>query len=74
MMSRKQKKLAFMAVVVFSLILVQSLYAAGMYVRDGARAPIRESPFDSARTIGMADSNDYLEIFESRNDWSRIKT
>ncbi len=74
MMNKGQKKLAFTAVVVFSLIWVHSLYASGLYVRDGARAPIRESPYESAKIMGMADSNDYLEIFESRNDWSRIKT
>ena len=74
MMSMRQKVFAFMAVVVLSLVWVQGLCAAGLYVRDGARAPVRESPYESSRIVGMASSNDYLEIFESQGDWSRIKT
>ncbi len=73
-MSRFGMKLVFMAVVVFSLVCAQVLFAAGMYVREGARAAVREAPHEGARIVGMAGSSDYLEIFETQSDWSRIKT
>lgn len=53
---------------------VQILYAAGLYVREGASVTIREYPNNSAKILGMAENNDYLEIFETQTDWSRIKS
>ncbi len=74
MMNRGTTIIAVSALVLFIMLPVQILYAAGLYVRESSNAAVREAPYSNSKMIGVAESNDYLEIFETQADWSRIKT
>jgi len=68
------RNLLIAVLILLSAAIFNYAEAAGMYVREGSRSAVREAPMDGSRILGMAESNDYLEIFEVRGDWSRIKT
>jgi len=53
---------------------IRGAHAAGLYVRDGVSAAIREFPYDNSKVTAMAQANDYLEIFEGRGEWLKVKT
>lgn len=74
MMNKETMIIAVSAWLLFMAVPMQILYAAGLYVREGSSAAVREAPYSNAKIIGMAESNDYLEIFETQGEWSRIKT
>jgi SH3 domain protein len=74
MMMKAAKTAIVLACLLFIMAPLQRASAAGLYVRDGASVPVRESPYENSRITGMATQNDYLEIFEGRGDWLRIKT
>ncbi|MGC9324298.1 MAG: TIGR04211 family SH3 domain-containing protein [Desulfomonilia bacterium] len=50
------------------------LHAKGMYVRDWITISLRTGPSEGARVIGMANTNDYLEVLEEQGEWIRVKT
>lgn len=62
------------ALLLFMAAPVTGVNAAGMYVRDWISAAVREAPHENAKIVGGAETNDYLEIFEGRTDWSKVKT
>ena len=47
--------------------------AKGMYVRDWITISVRSGPYDDAKIIGMANTNDYLEIVDERDQWSKVR-
>jgi len=49
-------------------------FAKGLYVRDWITIAVRTSPSDEARTVSLANTNDYLEVIEEQGDWSKVRT
>jgi SH3 domain protein len=74
MMNRATMIITVSAWLLFMAVPLQMLHAAGLYVREGSNAAVREEPYGNSKMIGVAEVNDYLEIFETQGDWSRIKT
>ncbi|HDP25225.1 MAG TPA: TIGR04211 family SH3 domain-containing protein [Deltaproteobacteria bacterium] len=58
------------------ILLVQAcpLHARGMYVRDWITITLRTAPSEGARDIGLANTNDFLEILQEQGEWYRVKT
>ncbi|MDT8274116.1 MAG: TIGR04211 family SH3 domain-containing protein, partial [Desulfomonilia bacterium] len=63
-------------VVSLVILLVQAcpLHARGMYVRDWITITLRTAPSEGARDIGLANTNDFLEILQEQGEWYRVKT
>jgi SH3 domain protein len=74
MMSKAAKTAMVAACLLFVMTPLQNAFSAGLYVREGASIPVREAPYENSRITGMGTQGDYLEIFEGRGDWLRIKT
>lgn len=74
MMNRGTKLFVLLGMLLIAAMPVRDAHAAGLYVRDGVSAVIREFPYDNSRVMAMAQANDYLEIFEGRGEWLKIKT
>jgi SH3 domain protein len=74
MMNKTAKAATLLACLLFLGAPLQHALAAGLYVREGASVPVREAPYENSRITGLASQSDYLEIFEGRGDWLRVKT
>lgn len=74
MTNRGTKLIVALGMFLVMAVPIRDAHAAGLYVRDGVSAMIREFPYDNSRVMAMAQANDYLEIFEGRGEWLRIKT
>ncbi len=49
-------------------------HAKGLYVRDWITISLRSSPDVNSQIIGLANTNDYLEVLEEQTDWVKVKT
>lgn len=74
MMNTAAKGVVFLSCLFFFLSPLHSAFGAGLYVKDGANVPVREAPLENGKITGLAMQNDYLEVFEGRGQWLRIKT
>jgi len=50
------------------------LQAKGMYVRDWIVITLRSTPNESSEAVGMASTNDLVEVLEEGSGWTRIQT
>lgn len=72
----KARRMQAVAVAVWLVLMAAPFceaYAAGMYVRDWITITVKTEPKESAKIISVAKSNDYLEILNEGDEWSRVK-
>lgn len=61
-------------VLVFWLLPAPLVHAKGLYVRDWITISVRSAPNANSRIIGLANTNDYMEVLEEQTDWVKVKT
>ena len=68
--------LSFLALVcaIFIFLPPVCLQAKGMYVRDWIVITLRSTPNESSEAVGMASTNDLVEVLEEGVGWTRIHT
>ncbi len=68
--------LSFLAFVcaIFIFLPPVCLQAKGMYVRDWIVITLRSTPNESSEAVGMASTNDLVEVLEEGAGWTRIQT
>jgi SH3 domain protein len=59
---------------IFILLSPVCLQAKGMYVRDWIVITLRSTPNESSEAVGMASTNDLVEVLEEGSGWTRIRT
>lgn len=60
------------AIIIF--LIPVCLQAKGMYVRDWIVITLRSAPDESSQAMGMASTNDLVEVLEEGNGWARVQT
>lgn len=48
--------------------------AKGLYVRDWITISVRTSPLETAKIVGLANTNDFLEVTGEQEDWTKVRT
>ncbi len=48
--------------------------ARGLYVRDRVNIPLKRNANENSQVIGMASTNDYLEVKEEGGEWVKVTT
>ncbi len=66
--------MVFFVCSLFSMVPFHQAYAKGVYVRDWITISVRTSPYDTAKMIGLANTNDFLEVIEEKKDWTKVRT
>lgn len=69
-----KRRTLFVMMAIMLLMLPAQGYAKGLYVRDWITISVRSDARDAARVIGMANSNDYLEILQQNEKWAKVRT
>jgi SH3 domain protein len=64
----------FLLCALIVLSMEYGLYAKGLYVRDRVNLPLKKSPSENSQVMGMANSNDYLDVKEESGDWVKVTT
>jgi len=69
------RSICFILVMLTFMTLFQGeIHAKGVYVRDWITISVRNNPYESSKIIGMANTNDYLEILENQGEWVKVRT
>ena len=66
--------MVFLLCSVFSLVPFHQADAKGVYVRDWITISVRSSPSEGARTINLGNTNDFFEVIEEREEWTKVRT
>jgi len=53
---------------------VDDALARGLYVRDRVNIPLKRNASENSQVIGMASTNDYLEVKEEGGEWVKVTT
>ncbi|HPR51911.1 MAG TPA: TIGR04211 family SH3 domain-containing protein [Deltaproteobacteria bacterium] len=59
---------------VFFMVPFHQAQAKGLYVRDWITISVRTSPYETAKMTGLANTNDFLEVIEEREEWTKVRT
>lgn len=64
------------ALLACALVIVPSLclQAKAMYVRDWIVITVRSAPYETAKSVAAASTNDVVEVLEDGEVWTRIRT
>lgn len=63
----------FLAVLLFCLSSVSTVFAEHMYISENIRMVVREGPGNEYKIIQTLMSGDSVEVIESGKDWSKIR-
>ncbi len=67
-------KRMFILLAVLLVLPLQTIEARGLYVRDWITISVRNAPYGSAKHLSMANSNDYMEVLEQTEEWTKVRT
>ena len=59
---------------VFFMVPFHQAQAKGLYVRDWITISVRTSPYETAKMIGLANTNDFLEVIDETEEWTKVRT
>jgi SH3 domain protein len=66
--------MVFFVCLVFAMVPLQQVSAKGLYVRDWITISVRTTPQETARMVGLANTNDFLEVIEEQEEWTKVRT
>lgn len=66
--------MVFLVCLVFIMVPFQQVSAKGLYVRDWITISVRIAPQETAKIVGLANTNDFLEVIEENEEWSKVRT
>jgi len=69
----EMRKTVTIVILLLACVFAQAA-AKGLYVRDWITISVRTAPFESSKIIGLANTNDYLEVLEEKDEWIRVRT
>lgn len=68
------KRLFCFVLLILLVFPFNSALAKGLYVRDWVTISVRTSPRPDAKIIGLANTNDFLEVVEEQGEWTKVRT
>ncbi len=70
----RRSMMIFLVCLVFTVAPLLAANAKGVYIRDWITISVRSTPSEAARTIGLGNTNDFLEVIEEQEDWTKVRT
>lgn len=66
--------MVFCVYLVLAVVPLHQACAKALYVRDWITISVRTSPFETARIVGLSNTNDFLEVLEEKEEWTKVRT